>query len=79
MFSRLKEQTRGNWGIWGVPRPCMLRPDDLLDQFTKLRKAVILMTTVDYSKRIKDKINEEKRHIGWMLAETRQNFPSVPS
>lgn len=53
--------------------------NDLLDEFTGLRKAVILMVTVYYSERKQMKLRQVKRHMGQNVEETRCKFPDVLS
>ena len=53
--------------------------NDSLIGFTELRKAVILMVTVYYSKRIYIKVNQGKKHTGWSPGKTRTSFQFSPS
>lgn len=55
-----------------------LRFGDLLEVFTELRRAVILMPMVYYRERIQIKISREKRLVNWGLGETRHELPLSP-
>ena len=53
--------------------------NDSLIGFTEFRKAVILMVTVYYSKRIHIKISQGKKHTGWSPGKTRTSLEFSPS
>lgn len=63
--------------VWGPQET--LRLDDLLEEFTGLRKDVILMVMIYYSKRKQIKIRKGKRLMGQSPGETRHKFPAVLS
>lgn len=53
--------------------------NDSLIGFTELRKAVIFMVTVYYSKRIHIKVSQAKKCTGWSPGKTRTSFQLSPS
>lgn len=53
--------------------------NDLLDKFTGLRKAVVLMVTVYYNERKLMKLRQVKRHMAQNVEEMRCKFPDVLS
>lgn len=61
----------------GVPKTT-LRFRDLLEGLAELRKAVIIMFMVYYSKRLEIKIGKGKRCTGQNPGETRHKLPGVP-
>ena len=57
----------------GVPKTTFSF-EDLLEELTELRKSVILMVMVYYSKRIQIKISKGKRHLGWSPGQSRSKL-----
>lgn len=74
-WKKMKERRKSKDMVSGIPKPT-LKFGDLLERLTRPRKAAILVVMAYYSKRTQNEISIDvskgKRHIGWVLEESRQ-------